>query len=83
MDGLERQQFVREQRELAARQAKKVRAELARRRAALPRGEDLLEQREGREQPRAFQAEREPDKTGMIYKTRKGIRTPPVQCSTP
>jgi hypothetical protein len=42
-----RQQDIREQRELAAREAKKAHAELARRRAALPPGEDLLEQREG------------------------------------
>ena len=45
MDGLERQQFVREQRERAKREAKKAREELARRRAALPRGEDLHERR--------------------------------------
>ena len=35
MDGLERQRFIREQRELAAQEAKKAREELARRRAAL------------------------------------------------
>jgi hypothetical protein len=66
MDRLERQQFIREQREHAAREAKKAREELARRRAALPPSEDLPERwrREADAQERAFRA----DHTGMIYK---------------
>jgi hypothetical protein len=66
MDELERQQFVREQRERAKREAKKAREGLARRREAL--GEDLLEQREGREQPQTFRAEGRHDR-GVLYKT--------------
>jgi hypothetical protein len=60
MDGAERQQFVREQRELAAREAKRAREELARRRAALPPGE------EGREQPPEFARQRQHDR--LVYK---------------
>jgi hypothetical protein len=65
MDGLERQRFIREQRELAAQEAKKAREELARRRAAL--GVDLLEQREGREHRPEIARQRQHDR--LVYKS--------------
>src|SRR5262245_12039352 len=65
MDGLERQQFIREQREVAAREAKKAREELARRRAALPPGEDLPER--WRQQPPEFARQRQHDR--LVYKS--------------